>query len=110
VTYTHVIHIIHRTYTHQLKYKLKRQQISIMEQILSQAQQMTELIASFCDRFKISEILEEEFIMDEYDLMETFEPLIDLDELVNDDLLDAILDLYQVENEQVLCDETYEFE
>ena len=81
-----------------------------MDQILSQAQQMTELIASFCDQFKISEILEEEFIMDEDELMETFEPLIDLDELVNDDLLDDILDLYQVENEQVLCDETYEFE
>lgn len=81
-----------------------------MEQILSQAQQMTELIAFFCNKFKISEILEEEFIMDGCELMETFEPLIDLDELVNDDLLDDIIDLYQVENEQVLSEETYEFE
>ena len=81
-----------------------------MEEILLQAQQMTELIASFCDQFKISEIIEEEVIMDEYELMETFDPLIDLDELLDDDLLEDILDVYQEENEQVLCDETYEFE
>ena len=81
-----------------------------MEEILLQAQQMTELIASFCDQFKISEILEEAFIMDEDELMETFEPLIDLHELVDDDLLDDLLDVYQVENDQVLRDETYEFQ
>ena len=112
VIHTRHIRIIHTYHTRVIRINSlkKRHQLSIMEQILLQAQQMTELIASFCDQFKISEIIEEEVIMDEYELMETFDPLIDLDELLDDDLLEDILDVYQEENEQVLCDETYEFE